>query len=145
MVLPAQATFGQAPTPCPDIEENNQVVCAEDFPEKKAGKAGSTRRVSGHNVFIAERVVAKRVAASDAGMALSYRQALSEAHTEWRVMLPDAKKDWKDRAAKGFETAKRQARAKSTHWGAEEIEYDAVHPKSPWGLGSVSRPCSTEL
>ena len=105
---------------------------------KRAGAAGSTRKVSGHNVFCSVRLDEKKAASDE----YSYRPAMKDIHREWRAMSEEAKMPWHERAQQGFHTDKRAERAALYHHGLQDVDYNVQHPATPWGLGSLSRPCS---
>ena len=75
-----------------------------------------------------------------------YRETQTRLHAEWRSLSEMSKQWYHKKADEGYSTAKRALRTpkRVPHATEAEADPDATATRSPWQLGSISRPCSTE-
>lgn len=104
--------------------------------------AGDKRKVCGSNVHFSLGIDAAK---EEDGPLFCYRDTQKALHAQWRTMSDDEKKPYHDMAEQGFKTDKRSQRMRKGKGQREKIDYDGQNDKTPWQLGSVSRPCSTKM
>ena len=83
-------------------------------------------------------------AKADDGPLFDYRATQTRLHAEWAEMSEGDRKWYHDQAAQGFHTPRRAERAQRSAKAQPEhtADLDASDDRSPWQMGSVSRPCS---